>query len=86
MTHPIYKESSEGSYQPLTHDVVHQRFLALLSRDRDSGLAAGWRDALLEPPNPLKSAKRAPLKLPLLYALWIAGIGIGGFLWFSFMH
>jgi len=73
-------------YRPVTHELVHRRFLALLAGDRDTGLAAGWRDALLEPPNPLKPAKRAPLKLPLLYALWITGVGIGGFLWFSFAH
>lgn len=83
---PIYSDAGEASYRPVTHEVVHRRFLALLARDRDTGLAIAWKEALLEPPNPLKPTKRPPFKLPMLYALWIAGLGVAGFLWFSFAH
>jgi hypothetical protein len=73
-------------YQPIAHEEVHQRFLDLLRRDRDTGLVVAWKQALLEPPNPLKPAQRPALKLPILYALWIMGLGFGGFLWFSLLH
>jgi len=85
---PIYKEGAgeEIRFQPVTHEIVHQRFLELLTRDQDTGLAVAWKEALLESPNPLKAKERPPLKRPILFALWIVGLGLGGFLWFSFWH
>jgi hypothetical protein len=92
---PIYTKDAEteadprtsvAPYQPVTHALVHQRFRALLAQHRDTGLAQAWKEALLEPPNPLKPADRAPLKLPLLYAAWILALAIGGFVWFSVSH
>jgi hypothetical protein len=84
--HPIDAGAHEASYRPVTHQTVHRRFLSLLARDGDTGIFVSWKNALLEPVNPLKPAKRAALKLPILYALWIAVLAIGGFLWFSFSH
>lgn len=83
---PIYGDAQDVPYRPVTHETVHRRFLALLVRDRDTGLLVSWRDMLLEPLNPLKPAMRPPAKRPILYGLWIAGLTIGGFLWFSFFH
>lgn len=85
---PIYKEEAgiADSFQPVTPEIVHTRFLELLARDRDTGLSVPWKEALLEPTNPLKPNRRSALKLPVLLALWIAGLGAGSFLWFSFFQ
>ena len=87
---PLYKDAPEeaaaplSAYEPVTQAIVRRRFLALLDRHRETGAGSSWKQALLEPPNPLKPAVRSPLKLPVLYALWILVVSIGGFLWFSF--
>ncbi|MGH9639903.1 MAG: hypothetical protein ACRD3Y_07575 [Bryobacteraceae bacterium] len=85
---PLYKEESglSGSLQPVAHEIVHKRFLQLLARERDTGLSIPWKEALLEPANPLKPNRRPAPKLPVLIALWIAGLGAGSFLWFSFFQ
>jgi hypothetical protein len=74
------------SYRPVTQALVRRHFLALLDRHRETGAGSSWKQALREPPNPLKPAARSPLKLPVLYALWILGVGIGSFVWFSFFQ
>jgi hypothetical protein len=70
----------------VSHELVHTRFLELLHRDQDTGLSIPWKKALLEPPNPLELKKRPGLKLPVLLGLWIVGIGVTVFVWFSFLH
>jgi hypothetical protein len=70
----------------VSHELVHTRFLELLHRDQDTGLSIPWKQALLEPPNPLEPKKRPGLKLPVLLGLWIVGIGVTVFVWFSFLH
>jgi hypothetical protein len=70
----------------VNHDQVHNRFLELLQRDQDTGLSIPWKQALLEPPNPLEPKKRPGLKLPVLLGLWIVGTAITVFVWFSFLH
>jgi hypothetical protein len=78
----IYK----GGPETVTHETVHARFLELLNRDRDTGLSVPWKQALLEPANPLQLKNRPHPKLPVLLALCIAGTAIGTFVWFSFPH
>ncbi|MGH9584369.1 MAG: hypothetical protein ACRD4O_15705 [Bryobacteraceae bacterium] len=68
----------------MTHEAVHARFLALIERDQDTGLAVPWKKALLEPPNPLASKKRPRLKLPVLLGFSMAGVSLTAFVWFSF--
>ena len=72
--------------EQVTHETVQARFLELLKRDGDTSLAVPWKQALLEPPNPLNPKKRTALKLPVLLALWIVGIGVIMFVWFSFLN
>jgi hypothetical protein len=74
------------SYKPVTQALVRRQFLVLLDRHGETGAGSSWKQALLEPPNPLKPTARSPLKLPVLYALWILGVGIGSFVWFSFFQ
>ncbi len=78
----LYKDGPDT----VTHDLVHTRFLELLQRDQDTGLSIPWKKALLEPANPLEPKKRPGLKLPVLLGLWIVGIGVMVFVWFSFLH
>ncbi len=78
----LYKDGPDT----VTHDLVHTRFLELLQRDQDTGLSIPWKKALLEPANPLEPKKRPGLKLPVLLGLWIVGIGVTVFVWFSFLH
>jgi hypothetical protein len=78
----LYKDGPDT----VTHELVHTRFLELLQRDQDTGLSIPWKKALLEPPNPLEPKKRPGLKLPVLLGLWIVGIGVTVFVWFSFLH
>ncbi len=87
-TQPIYKEDAGAlaSLQPIEHQAVHERFLDLLARDQDTGLSATWKDALLEPANPLKPKTRPALKLPVLIGLLIAGAAVVLFVWFSFLQ
>jgi hypothetical protein len=84
-TQPIYEDGGE-SPASVAQDTIHGRFRDLLTRNRNSGQAVAWKEALLEPPNPLKAKQRAPLKLPVLFVLCITGLSIGGFLWFSLSH
>jgi hypothetical protein len=84
-TQPIYKDAAERPGSAI-QDTIHGRFRDLLTQGRSTGQAVAWKEALLEPPNPLKGKRRAPLKLPVLFALCLAGLSIGGFLWFSLSH